>query len=103
MAETLDAFRYISYLRLRWQWIAAQLRVAVAIALAVSLLMPREYTATARIVIEPPAGTDVRAAIAVSPIYLESLRTYEHSRRATACFRKRSTSCPCARRPPSSR
>ena len=39
----------------------------------ISLLMPREYTATARVVIEPPAGTDSRAAITVSPVYLESL------------------------------
>jgi capsule polysaccharide export protein KpsE/RkpR len=41
------------------------------------MVLPREYTATARIVIEPPAGTDLRAAVAVSPIYLESLKTYE--------------------------
>ncbi len=40
--------------------------------------MQRQYTATARILIEPPAGTDVRSATtAVSPIYLESLKTYE--------------------------
>ena len=39
--------------------------------------MERQFTATARIVIEPPAGTDLRAAMAVSPIYLESLKTYE--------------------------
>src|SRR3954451_24910285 len=77
MAESFDAFRYISYLRSRGRWIGVSCGVAVAIALAVSLLMPRQYTATARIVIEPPAGTDLRAAVAVSPIYLESLRTYE--------------------------
>jgi uncharacterized protein involved in exopolysaccharide biosynthesis len=41
------------------------------------MLMRREYTANVRVVIEPPAGTDLRSAMAVSPIYLESLRTYE--------------------------
>jgi polysaccharide biosynthesis transport protein len=77
MAETLDAFRYISYVRSRWRVVAGSAVIAVAIALIVSFAMTRQYTATARIVIEPPAGTDVRAAVAVSPIYLESLRTYE--------------------------
>jgi succinoglycan biosynthesis transport protein ExoP len=77
MAESLDIFRYISYLRLRWIWIAGSCLVAIALALAVSLALPREYTATARIVIEPPAGGDPRSAVALSPIYLESLKTYE--------------------------
>jgi capsular polysaccharide biosynthesis protein len=38
-------------------------------------MLPTKYTATARIVIDPPAGSDQRMAI--SPIYLESLKTYE--------------------------
>lgn len=88
MAETTDVFRYISYLRLRWLWIAASSAVAAAIALAVSLAMPREYTATARIVVEPPAASDMRAAMAVSPIYLESLKTYEHFAAGDSLFRK---------------
>jgi uncharacterized protein involved in exopolysaccharide biosynthesis len=88
MAETLDAFRYISYLRLRWRWIAASCATAVGITLAVSLAMPRQYTAIARIVIEPPAGTDLRAAVAVSPIYLESLRTYEQFASGDSLFQR---------------
>lgn len=51
--------------------------VAVTLALLASLVVANEYTATTRIVIEPPAGTDLRASMAVSPIYLESLKTYE--------------------------
>ena len=47
------------------------------VSFAVSMLLPKRYTATANIVIEPPAGNDVRTATAVSPVYLESLRTYE--------------------------
>ena len=77
MAGALDAFRYMSYIRSRWRWIAVSCVTATSLAIAVSLVLPREYTATARIVIEPPAGTDLRAAVAVSPIYLESLKTYE--------------------------
>lgn len=77
MAEPVEVFRYIRYLRLRWRWIVVSAVVAVTLAAGVSLLMPRQYTATARVVIEPPAGTDLRSAMAVSPIYLESLKTYE--------------------------
>jgi uncharacterized protein involved in exopolysaccharide biosynthesis len=88
MAETLDPFRYIGYLRSRWRFIAASCAVAVALAFGVSLAMPRQYTATARIVIDPPAGTDLRAAVAVSPIYLESLRTYEQFASGDSLFQK---------------
>ena len=78
MAEPVEIFRYIRYLRLRWRWIAVSCAVAVAIAAIVTMLMTRQYTATARILVEPPAGADLRSAMAVSPIYLESLKTYEH-------------------------
>ena len=77
MSEPFDAFRYISYLQSRWRGILASAGIAVGLALAASLAMSPQYTATARIVIEPPAGTDLRSAMAVSPIYLESLKTYE--------------------------
>jgi uncharacterized protein involved in exopolysaccharide biosynthesis len=86
--ESFDAFRYIGYMRSRWQWIAASCLTAVAVAFAASLMMTREYTATARIVIEPPAGTDIRAAVAVSPIYLESLKTYEQFAGGDSLFQK---------------
>ena len=47
------------------------------LALGVSLLLPKQYTATASIVIEPPGGSDARLTTAVSAMYLESLKTYE--------------------------
>jgi uncharacterized protein involved in exopolysaccharide biosynthesis len=78
MSESFDVLRYTSYIRSHWQWIAISCVVAVALALAVSLAMERQYTAVTQIVIEPPAGSDLRAAMTVSPIYLESLKTYEH-------------------------
>jgi uncharacterized protein involved in exopolysaccharide biosynthesis len=86
MSEPFEAFRYISYLGARWRLIALSCCVAVAVALAVSLAMPRKYTATARIVIDPPAGADPRSALAVSPIYLESLKTYEEFAASDSLF-----------------
>jgi uncharacterized protein involved in exopolysaccharide biosynthesis len=72
-----DAYQYLDHLRERRRWILVTCVTAVVVSLAVSLLLPPKYTATSRIVIEPPAGSDPRAATAVSPVYLESLRTYE--------------------------
>jgi uncharacterized protein involved in exopolysaccharide biosynthesis len=68
--------------------IAASCAIAAALALAITLIQPREYTATARIVIEPPAGMDPRSSMAVSPIYLESLKTYEHFATSDSLFSK---------------
>jgi uncharacterized protein involved in exopolysaccharide biosynthesis len=88
MSESFDAYRYIGYLRGRWRWIAATAALAALLALVISLVMTPMYTATARIVIEPPAGTDLRAAMAVSPIYLESLKTYERFADSDSLFQK---------------
>ena len=88
MADASDGFRYIRYVRLRWRFVAASCLIAVAFAGAVSLALPREYTATARIVIEPPAGADPRSATAVSAVYLESLKTYEQFAGNDSLFQK---------------
>ncbi len=76
MPESFEMFRYVDHLRRRWHVIAAACGVAVALALGAALLMPARYTATARIMIESPAGGDLRASMAVSPVYLESLKSY---------------------------
>ena len=86
--QSPDAFRYFGYVRLRWRFVAASCLTAIVVATAVSLLLPREYTATARILIESPAGADPRSAVAVSPIYLESLKTYEHFAGSDSLFQK---------------
>jgi tyrosine-protein kinase Etk/Wzc len=44
---------------------------------AVGMLLPKRYTATSVLLIDAPAGNDPRSATAVSPVYLESLKTYE--------------------------
>jgi len=77
MHDTFDRFEYIDYLRKRWRVVATAAGVALVLSLASSLLLTKRYTATSTIVIEPPGGSDVRAATAVSPVYLESLKTYE--------------------------
>ncbi|HXS94218.1 MAG TPA: Wzz/FepE/Etk N-terminal domain-containing protein [Candidatus Limnocylindrales bacterium] len=87
MGETFDLYRYIRYAGQRWKFVLTSCAVAIALAVVASLLMTREYTATARIVIEPPAGTDQRSAMAVSPIYLESLKTYEEFAGSDSLFR----------------
>jgi uncharacterized protein involved in exopolysaccharide biosynthesis len=88
MSEPFDAYRYIGYLRVRWRWIACSAGLACALAAGASLLMTPRYTATARLVIDPPAGADLRSAMAVSPIYLESLKTYEHFADSDSLFQK---------------
>ncbi len=88
MVESFDSFRYISYLKSHWRQIAASAGIAVALATGISLTMPARYTATARIVIQPPAGADVRSSTAVSPIYLESLKTYEQFAASDSLFQK---------------
>jgi uncharacterized protein involved in exopolysaccharide biosynthesis len=77
MYQPFDAFEYVDYLRHRWRVMAAACGAALVLSLGVSLLLPNRYTATASIVIEPPGGNDVRLSTAVSPVYLESLKTYE--------------------------
>ncbi|MBI3472030.1 MAG: hypothetical protein HY013_11800 [Candidatus Solibacter usitatus] len=77
MADSYDPYEYLDYLRGRARFLAATCAVALGLSLGASLLLPKKYTATARLMIEPPASSDPRAAMAVSPIYLESLRTFE--------------------------
>ena len=77
MENTFDAFDYLRHLRGKWRVFAVVCGVALVAAAAAALLLPRKYTATTRMIIEPPGGSDPRMSVAVSPIYLESLKTYE--------------------------
>lgn len=86
MAAPYGVLSYISYMQSRWRFIAISCVTATSLAVAVSAMLPREYTAAARIVIDPPAGTDPRGTVAVSPIYLESLRTYEQFASSDSLF-----------------
>lgn len=86
MAAAIALFSYISYVQSRWRVIAVSCLTSVAISAGASMCLPRQYTASARIVIDPPAGTDPRASVAVSPIYLESLKTYEQFAASDSLF-----------------
>lgn len=77
MPDPFDAYLYLKYLRARWRLPATVIVAAVVTSLAFSLVLPKKYTARTSVVIEPPAGSDPRASTAISPIYLESLKTYE--------------------------
>jgi uncharacterized protein involved in exopolysaccharide biosynthesis len=77
MPETFEILRYVDHLRRRWRVMAVACGVALALASGAALLTPARYTATARIMIEPPAGNDSRITVAVSPMYMESLKSYE--------------------------
>ena len=77
MYPSFDAFEYLESLRRRWRVVAVACAAALLLSLGISLLLPKRYAATASIVIEPPGGNDERLSTAVSPMYLESLKTYE--------------------------
>jgi uncharacterized protein involved in exopolysaccharide biosynthesis len=85
--DSFDSIDYVQFVRERWKLPAIAILIAVIIAAAACLILPKQYTATASLVIEPP-GTDQRSAIAVSPVYLESLRTYETFASGDALFAK---------------
>jgi uncharacterized protein involved in exopolysaccharide biosynthesis len=67
----------VAHLAARWKIIAGACTVAVLISLIATLMMPKKYTATTRVFIDPPVGLDPRTPTSVTPIYLDSLRTYE--------------------------
>src|SRR4051794_4830265 len=77
MQESFNPYDLLEFLWQRRIMLIGVPIAALLIALVVSLLLPTRYTATATIIIEPPGASDPRVATAVSPVYLESLKTYE--------------------------
>lgn len=77
MPESCEILRYFDHVRRRWRVMAVGCGVAVVVASVGALLAPARYPATARFMIEPPAGADSRIPVAVSPMYMESLKSYE--------------------------
>lgn len=88
MQPSFDPLAYAAYVRQRWRFVGSACLIAVAGALLVSLMLPKKYTATASLLIEPPGSVDARTATAVSPVYLESLKSYEHFAASDTLFRK---------------
>jgi uncharacterized protein involved in exopolysaccharide biosynthesis len=73
-----NAVDLVRYFQSRGQFVAVACATALLVTGVISVLLPKRYTATASLVIEPPAGMDPRSATALSPVYLESLKTYEN-------------------------
>jgi capsular polysaccharide biosynthesis protein len=75
--DSLDARRLLRVLARRVRFLLAVSAGAALLTLIASLLLPKQYTAVSSVLIDAPAGSDPRMAIAVNPAYLESLRAYE--------------------------
>jgi uncharacterized protein involved in exopolysaccharide biosynthesis len=86
MNPSFNMFDFVEFVRARWRIAALTVISAVLIAMGVSLALPNKYTATASILIEPPGGSDPRISTAVSPVYLESLKTYEQLASSDSLF-----------------
>jgi capsular polysaccharide biosynthesis protein len=78
LPDEFDAPEFGRYALGMWKPAVAAMAVAVVLSAGLSLLLPKRYTATSSLMIDLPAGSDPRAAAALSPVYLESLKTYEH-------------------------
>lgn len=81
-----DLWEFAHHAAQRWHVFAISLAVSIPLTLAFTALAPKKYTATATLLIEPPAGNDPRGSTAVSPVYLESLKTYEHFASSNSLF-----------------
>lgn len=78
MSPQRDQFvQPVAHVTANWKIVAGACAAAVLVSLIATLMLPKKYTAVTRIFIEAPAGSDPRTSTAVSPIYLDSLRTYE--------------------------
>jgi len=88
MADYFDPIDYLAYLRRNAKFAAIAIGTAILLTGVISFLLPKQYTATATLVIEPPAGTDARGATAVSAIYLESLKAYEQFAASDSLFER---------------
>ncbi len=77
MPESFAMFHHIDHLRRRWPVIAVACGAAMGFALLAVLLTPARYQATARILIQQPPGADLRYSMSMSPVYLDSLKSYE--------------------------
>jgi capsular polysaccharide biosynthesis protein len=72
-----DPWELLTDLKNRWPVVAVSCGLALVFALGASALLPKRYTATAEVLIQVPGSNDPRAATAISPVYLESLKSYE--------------------------
>jgi uncharacterized protein involved in exopolysaccharide biosynthesis len=74
---TFEPAEFALWCGARWRFCALAVAVATVVTLAVSVVQPRQFTATATILIGAPAGNDPRAATAMNAVYLDSLKAWE--------------------------
>jgi uncharacterized protein involved in exopolysaccharide biosynthesis len=87
MPESPDFQKYAGHVARRWRVIAASCIVAMAAAAAVTLLEAKQFTSRARVLIIPPTSESFPPT-AISPTYMESLRTYEYLAMSDSLFQK---------------
>ncbi|MEO5926379.1 MAG: hypothetical protein ABIR70_21330 [Bryobacteraceae bacterium] len=88
MPDSFDPLEYLTHLRRNLKVAVVAVSCAAVLAGGASLLLTKQFTATATLVIEPPVANDPRAATAVTPVYLESLKTYEQFASSDTLFAK---------------
>jgi uncharacterized protein involved in exopolysaccharide biosynthesis len=79
---------YLEFLRRRYRFILIVMAAALATAALACWLLPRRYTATSTVLIDPPGTGDPRLSTAVSPAYLESLKSFEQFASSDSLFLK---------------
>jgi len=88
MEQPFEVVQFAHYVRRRSLAILICCAVAISITAGMCMILPKRYTATASVLIEPPAGNDPRGATAISPVYIESLKTYERFAASDTVFAK---------------
>jgi uncharacterized protein involved in exopolysaccharide biosynthesis len=86
--DTFDPISLLNYFAARWKFTAVSVAFALTAAFAGCWLATNQYTATATLLIEAPAASDPRGGSTVSPIYLESLKSYEQFASGDSLFLK---------------
>lgn len=86
--ELFDAREFLRFLRRSARFLLGVSAGAALLALLISFVLPKQYTAVATVLIDSPAGGDPRAAVAMNPAYIESLRAYEMLASSDSLFRR---------------
>lgn len=76
MPESISATELLRHLGRNWLVFACSIAAAAVLAYIGSVLTPNRYTAEARLLIEAPTASDARSALVISPVYIDSLKTY---------------------------
>jgi uncharacterized protein involved in exopolysaccharide biosynthesis len=87
MPESLDLQKCAAHMARRWRVIAASCIVAIVTTTVFTLLQTKQFTSRARVLIIPPTSESFPPT-ALSPTYMESLRTYEYLAMSDSLFKK---------------